>query len=474
MSRKCEKCGTELTAIEAASYADSRDLCIRCRTYEAPLTASTGLGKRYCERCGAQLQDFHVASLIGPGLCPVCRASVLSYPSDLHFPVVQEPIGLVMRETEFQRNLLRTLTPGILVDVPRITGYSPSILKQIPDRSAYLGDVFHDVGTIQSGLLGLATANRMKISDIAGSVASANLTITDTFSSLLSDVSSVQLSLSAVGQSWLKPLSIVGPLELSHHISSAMSTIVGISLASENQFLAFDPLRLSDRPGITGALARESIASLGGMASSYKALWSELGTDPSSLLRASPVVVQEPPMELYRAGWLARVIAPIEGPPIAEEVEKIPRVATPTSSVRERIRSLGEPLVTMYDGAIEALARDAADKPRHVCISLRELITQVLRSLAPDGAVSKWSTDPKHLREGQPTRRARLLYICRNIDVGSFSGFVRSDVESTLKFIGLLQEGTHSLSSPFGEGQLRTLVSRAESLLSFLIDTSQS
>ena len=62
----------------------------------------------------------------------------------------------------------------------------------------------------------------------------------------------------------------------------------------------------------------------------------------------------------------------------------------------------------------------------------------------------------------------------RNIEIGSFSGFVKSDVESTLKFVDLLQEGTHSLSSPFVEIQLGALVSRAESLISFLIDTSRS
>jgi hypothetical protein len=56
-------------------------------------------------------------------------------------------------------------------------------------------------------------------------------------------------------------------------------------------------------------------------------------------------------------------------------------------------------------------------KTRGRLIALRqfgELFTHILHGLSPDAEVRKWSTEPAHYHNGRrPTRRAWLLYICR-------------------------------------------------------------
>ena len=429
-----------------------------------------------CEKCGAKLEVINTVGYSdGHNLCTRCRASQASELSDVHtLPLhhMLDPLNLVIKEAETHHNLLLNLRPDISIDIPGIANYVPNILETIPNPPTYLSSVLQDVGHIQQELLRLATMEPLTIPSIAETVAGANLKMTDAFSSILSVVPSPELSFPGIEQSWLKPLSMIETFKIPESLSTMVSNVVGVSLAAESQFLAFDPSRIADAIGITESLANSSLVSLNDMALSYRSLWSSLQVDPANLFTASALIVEQPVTELYLAGSLARLIAMPEEAIVETQTEERKEI-TSRASLKEKIRTLGEPFIEAYDGAIEAFMGGNVDKQRHVCTSLRELITHVIHKLAPDDNVSRWSTDLKYFQKGKPTRLARLLYICRNIDVGSFSGFVKSDVESTLKFINLLQEGTHSLSSPFGEAQLGALVSRAESLVSFLIDSSQ-
>ena len=122
-------------------------------------------------------------------------------------------------------------------------------------------------------------------------------------------------------------------------------------------------------------------------------------------------------------------------------------------------------------GAKEAMASTNPDKKRHVVVSLREMLTYILHGIAPDNEVSKWTSKPVHFHEGRPTREARLLYVCRDINHGPFEQFVSKDVEAHIKFFHLFQRGTHELDINFTEQQLRTLVVRTEALARFLLIT---
>ena len=72
--------------------------------------------------------------------------------------------------------------------------------------------------------------------------------------------------------------------------------------------------------------------------------------------------------------------------------------------------------------------------------------------------------------KGRPTRKARLLFICRNINNASFTTFVKKDVEATIAFIDIFQKGTHDIDPVFSPNHLMTIKSKAESTLKFLLE----
>ena len=113
------------------------------------------------------------------------------------------------------------------------------------------------------------------------------------------------------------------------------------------------------------------------------------------------------------------------------------------------------------------------DRIRHFCTSLRELYTHVLHHLSPNEEIRKWSQDPSHYVNKKPTRKARLLYICRGINHDSFTDFVKSDIDSVLSFVNILQGGTHSIQSRLTDKQLDAMLIRMESTLTYLIKTGK-
>ncbi len=139
------------------------------------------------------------------------------------------------------------------------------------------------------------------------------------------------------------------------------------------------------------------------------------------------------------------------------------------ASLEELLSELGRDFARTWRGATQSLQSRNADRQRHVSTSIRELLTHVLHTLAPDERVRAWSSDPEHYHNNRPKRSARLRYICRRIDEGKFAAFVRADVKSGDEFLQLLQPGTHALAEPFSEVQVRAIVARAGSLLRYLL-----
>ena len=143
------------------------------------------------------------------------------------------------------------------------------------------------------------------------------------------------------------------------------------------------------------------------------------------------------------------------------------------SSFDKLLEKLNPQLNTLWLGAKESLRSENPDRPRHILFSLRELVDHVLRTLAPNEQIKKWTDDPSHFHEGRPTRKARILYVCRNINHGPFTDFINADVKTSIEFIALFQRG-HELEVSFSEKQLSTLVTRTGSFLRFLLLTSQT
>jgi len=206
---------------------------------------------------------------------------------------------------------------------------------------------------------------------------------------------------------------------------------------------------------------------------SYESLISSFNKTKFNIIEFPPFVSGLPAIEILTSSYLLSSISENGNKDCIEEDDlfEIEIIEDIESSLEELICHINPEINSLWRGAKAAVSSTNPDKKRHVVVSLREMITHILQSIAPDNEVSKWTSKPTHYYEGRPTREARLLYVCREINHGPFEQFVRKDVESHLKFIRLFQRGTHELDINFTEQQLRTLIVRTEALSRFLLIT---
>lgn len=188
----------------------------------------------------------------------------------------------------------------------------------------------------------------------------------------------------------------------------------------------------------------------------------------SVIAQSEPVIVQYPPREVFReVEILKEILTPEYDREIPDEYE-VPVVPEETF-LEDRLRDIDRGLPNLLQGARHALSPDNPDRARHVTVSLRELIGRVLHHLAPDNSIRDWTNDSSYYHGGRPTRKARLLYISREINADDLSEFVNAEVTLAIKLIDLLNGGTHVTASRLTDRQLQALVTRTELLLSFLL-----
>jgi hypothetical protein len=146
--------------------------------------------------------------------------------------------------------------------------------------------------------------------------------------------------------------------------------------------------------------------------------------------------------------------------------------------IQQRTESRLEVLLKKVDPRLPKLWRGARitatstnpDKTRHASASLRELMTQVLHILAPDEAVRRWTSDPRHFPNGKPSRESRLLYICQSIANGALSDYILAEIRSVIALHNVLQKGTHGIDADFSPLQFRLIFNRIEGTICSLIE----
>lgn len=247
-----------------------------------------------------------------------------------------------------------------------------------------------------------------------------------------------------------------------------MSAMLSTSLAAQSMLSELQPYRLGALIHTAASLQESLRFTLDKFAVSYNDLFGFIGQRPSNILEIEPNVTQYPPLEVFReAALLGEITIPEEKQVVLDEYQ-VP-VVPEEMSLEDSLRRIDTGLPALLHGAREALNKANPDRARHVVTSIRELFTHVLHRLAPDDGIRAWTDSAQFFDNGRPTRRARLLYINRGINVDTLSSFVDADVNSALTLIKALQVGTHEITSRFTDRQLRALVDRMESLLLFLL-----
>jgi len=264
----------------------------------------------------------------------------------------------------------------------------------------------------------------------------------------------------------------IGPLEArALSFQNHFARISEISLMSQVHLGAFSlsgigaALRIpsADQPGLRFAISE--------ITASYADLLNSFSTPQLGIAAFPPIVSGLPPAEYYNALCLTRAVSERENYASAEDEQLSAEIREDSQvSLEYLLNTLDPALYRLWVGAKQALKSPNPDRVRHCVISLRELYGHVVRSIAPDDAITKWSKDPNHFDKGRPTRRARLQFICRHIDHGPFKVFLEKDVAATLEFHSLFHQGTHEVAPEFTDTQLAAMVQRMDGTLRFLLE----
>lgn len=209
---------------------------------------------------------------------------------------------------------------------------------------------------------------------------------------------------------------------------------------------------------------------------SYSSLFRSFENSPLGLFSSHPFAFRLPSVEFFNgADLLELVTIRDEEAELVDEKQRIRNdiLIDTEDALQRRVSEIDSNLIELWQGAKQALKSNNPDRVRHFIVSLRELFTQILHHLAPDNEVRKWSSLPEHFSNGCPTRRARLRFICRNIDHDSFCSFIDADVAAALEFTKLFEKGTHKVDSSFTPEQLSAIKIRAESSILFLLEISK-
>ena len=178
--------------------------------------------------------------------------------------------------------------------------------------------------------------------------------------------------------------------------------------------------------------------------------------------------------ELLTAGHAVASLSPEDDEEDEDEQEALSDLRETTSNVRELIAGFDPAFAKTYQGAREACLSGNIDRSRHVLASLREFWSHLLRNLAPDEEVLPWTEgkDDGFVHDGKPTRRARVSYVCREINHEPLSNFLDTDTKAILDYVNFLNR-VHALDPGLSDRQLEFLLLRSDSWLTFIIEVAE-
>lgn len=289
-------------------------------------------------------------------------------------------------------------------------------------------------------------------------------------------------SLSAAHQSWLDTIKPIQHdfSQLSQLQASAKLALCDTSLrlAATERFMAgidFEAIRgrfqieMPVIAGLESSIAHVA-ASYGGLAESIREI--------SDITRLPAFVLPGATREIYTTSFALETLRPWgdrDEDEAETEIQLVAEAELETSGCIALLQQVDPGLARPYIGARDALYGNNADRARHILSSLRELWNHLLRRLAPDDLVAAWipgvSNQKDLLHEGKPTRRARVLYVCRELNNDPLTDFLMHDTRALVKMIELFNR-VHELETALTDEQLRAILIRTDSWLMYILQIS--
>ena len=280
--------------------------------------------------------------------------------------------------------------------------------------------------------------------------------------------------LSRVHQSWLARIDRVSNIVDQVQAVSKMALIdVTSRLTLSEQCLAginFDQLHA--RLSLPASEFQRALSPINEMVRAYEGLASSISTY-SELTHFPAFTLPGATREIlttYYALQGVSAAAPTEIPTGEQDSEfrLVEDINEEISECEALLQEVDSRLPPILRGAQDAIEGNNADRDRHALSSLRELWNHLLRLLSPNDAVSAWTQDAEHYHDGRPTRRARVLYICRHFSSPPLAEFVMCDTKALIALIDILSR-VHELNPALSDSQLRVLLLRTRSWVTYIL-----
>jgi hypothetical protein len=235
----------------------------------------------------------------------------------------------------------------------------------------------------------------------------------------------------------------------------------------------FDKIRQFLTPPLPVIAQLESVCA--NLTSSYEHLATSIGSLPE-LVELPSYVIPGASREVFTTGRALHKICIAKESELDDNDEAliVAEVEQETSLCLPLLEKINPGFVKLYLGARGALKEGNEDRARHILVSLRELWSHLLRTLAPDNMVNTWLPEKsdEYLREGRPTRKARILYICRDVNHKPLSDFLVDDVRALVSLLGFFNL-VHKLEPGLSDDQLKALMLLTDSRLMFILQIAE-
>ncbi|GKT10337.1 hypothetical protein [Desulforhabdus sp. TSK] len=297
-------------------------------------------------------------------------------------------------------------------------------------------------------------------------------------------VTSLAESLAAAHQSWLEHIKPVQYdfSELSGLQASAKLVLCDASLrlsATERLMAGIDFEAIRSRFKIEMPVISGLESSIAHVTASYGSL-AESIREISDITRLPAFVLPGATREIYTTSFALETLRPEDERDEEEtetEIQLVAEAELETLGCIALLQQVDPGLARPYIGARDALHGNNADRSRHILSSLRELWNHLLRRLAPEDLVAAWipgiANQKDLLHEGKPTRRAKVLYVCRELNNDPLTEFLTHDTRALVKLIELFNR-VHELEIELTDEQLRAILLKTDSWLMYILQISPS
>lgn len=293
------------------------------------------------------------------------------------------------------------------------------------------------------------------------------------------DTSRITESLNAAHQSWFKRIKHINDnikrFSQLREYSSLELRKISLQLTATEQLMAHvDFKAISNRFQIEMSVISALERSIAHTTESYGMLADSL-RDISDITRLPTFVLPGATREIYNTEITLESLSPrdrSDDDDTGTIIQLFAEAKLETTGCVDLLKQVDPKLVRLYIGAIQALSSNNADRTRHFLSSLRELCNHILRHLAPDDFIMPWmarnNKNQELLHEGRPTRRARINYICREIDNEPLSEFLTQDTKASVKLIELFNRA-HELEPRLTDEQLKAIFLKTDSWLKYIL-----